>query len=173
VFIGLSPYDNNQQINNFKSQFGVGYACAGNEGGGPEAIAIVIEGQGFFGYPSYSVVCPDKKLNFSVCFPPTPECFDPYFENCSPSTAVEVVDDQNHLSIYPNPASDMVWIDLKLAGEANVQLVNMQGKSIREFHFDNDLKAGLGIDVSGLAKGLYIISVRTKHAVYSRKLQVR
>jgi len=67
----------------------------------------------------------------------------------------------------------MVWVDLKLAGETFVQLVNVQGKSIREFQLDTDQNKVLNIDVSGLVKGLYFISVRTEHAAFNRKLQVR
>lgn len=84
---GLSPQDNNAQINNYKTQYGVTNPCAGTEGGGPEAIDVVIAGQNFLGYPTYCIVCPDRTLYFDVCWPPTASCFDPYIESCVPPLA--------------------------------------------------------------------------------------
>lgn len=88
VFLGLTPYDNNTQINNFKANFGVTHPCAGYQGGSLAAIDVVIDGQNFFGYPTYCVICPDRTLHFSVCFPPTEACFDQYFEGCVPLLSV-------------------------------------------------------------------------------------
>ncbi len=86
---GLSPQDNNAQINNYKAQYGVTNPCAGTEGGGPEAIDVVIAGQNFLGYPTYCIVCPDKTMYFDVCWPPTASCFDPYIESCAPPLAAQ------------------------------------------------------------------------------------
>lgn len=84
LFWGLSPYDNNQQINTYKAQYGITNPCAGTEGGGPAAIDVVIDGQTFYGYPTYCVVCPDRTLYFDICWPPTEACFYPYFDMCVP-----------------------------------------------------------------------------------------
>lgn len=80
--IGLSPSDNNQQINNYKQQHNLTLYAAGTQGGGPAAIDVVISGQTFLGYPTYCVVCPDKTMSFDVCWPPTVPCFDPYIQDC-------------------------------------------------------------------------------------------
>ncbi len=79
---GLTPQDNNAQINAYKQNYGITNPCAGTEGGGPAAINIVNSGQPFIGYPTYIVVCPDKTVHYDVCWPPTVSCFDPYFEDC-------------------------------------------------------------------------------------------
>jgi len=79
---GLTPQDNNAQINNYKQNYGITNPCAGTEGGGPAAINIVNSGQPFIGYPTYVVVCPDRTVHYDVCWPPTVNCFDPYFEDC-------------------------------------------------------------------------------------------
>ena len=84
---GLSPSDNNAQINTYKASYGITNPCAGTEGGGPEAIDITIAGQNFLGYPTYCIVCPDRTLYFDVCWPPTETCFDPYIESCAPALA--------------------------------------------------------------------------------------
>ncbi|MFP4471972.1 MAG: PKD domain-containing protein [Bacteroidales bacterium] len=84
LFWGLSPSDNNQQINTYKAQNGITHPCAGTEGGGPAAKDVVIAGQNFLGYPTYCVVCPDRTLYFDICWPPTEQCFYPYFDMCTP-----------------------------------------------------------------------------------------
>jgi len=84
---GLSPQDNNAQINTYKASYGITNPCAGTEGGGPEAIDITIAGQNMLGYPTYCIVCPDRTLYFDVCWPPTAACFDPIIESCAPALA--------------------------------------------------------------------------------------
>lgn len=79
---GLSPQDNNAQIEAYMATYGITNPCAGTQGGGPAAINIVNSGQPFIGYPTYVVVCPDRTVHYDVCWPPTVSCFDPYFEDC-------------------------------------------------------------------------------------------
>jgi PKD repeat protein len=86
---GLSPSDNNAQIDAYKAQYGISNPCAGTEGGGPGAINTVIAGQPFYGYPTYVVVCPDNTMSFDVCWPPPGAyCFDPYIQDCIDNTLV-------------------------------------------------------------------------------------
>ncbi len=82
---GISPSDNNAQINAYKAAYGIGNPCAGTQGGGPAAIDIVNSGQPFIGYPTYIVICPDKTVYYDVCWPPSVTCFDPYFAQCAPA----------------------------------------------------------------------------------------
>lgn len=96
-FWGLSPSDNNAQINNYKLNFGVGHPCAGTEGGGPAAIQAVTAGQPFLGYPTWIVICPDRTFSFDVCWPPTVTCFDPYFAACAPAMVAGFIADQTEI----------------------------------------------------------------------------
>lgn len=82
---GISPSDNNAQIDAYCAQYGIQNPCAGTEGGGPAAINVVNSGQPFIGYPTYIVVCPDQTVFYDVCWPPALTCFDPFFEECNPS----------------------------------------------------------------------------------------
>lgn len=80
---GLTPTDNNAQINAYKIAQGITNPCAGTEGGGPEAIDVVTTNQNFLGYPTYIVICPDKSMFFDVCWPPSSaSCFDQYIDDC-------------------------------------------------------------------------------------------
>ena len=79
---GLSPSDNNAQIDAFKAAQGITNPCAGTQGGGPAAISIVTDGQNFLGYPTYCIVCPDKSMYFDACYPPSVACFDAVIADC-------------------------------------------------------------------------------------------
>ncbi len=83
VFWGLSPTDNNTKINNYKVAHNVTNPCAGTQGDGPAALNIVKSGQPFNGYPTYCVICPDKTLQFDVCYPPTVPCMIDKIEYCT------------------------------------------------------------------------------------------
>jgi len=48
---GLSPSDGNASIDAYKIAQGITNPCAGTDGGGPDAIDIVIQGQNFIGDP--------------------------------------------------------------------------------------------------------------------------
>ena len=78
---------------------GITNPCAGTEGGAPAAIDIVIDGQNFYGYPTYCVVCPDRTLYFDICWPPTEDCFYPYFEMCTPAIAASFSSDISEVCV--------------------------------------------------------------------------
>jgi len=90
---GVTRYDDNQTINQYKIDVGVSHPCAGSEGYGGNAIDVLIDGQTFYGSPTYVVICPDYKMHFGVCFPPEVQCFDSYITNCQDGlTAIFEVD---------------------------------------------------------------------------------
>lgn len=80
---GLSRYDSNFVIEEFKTQYGVSHPCAGSEGNAGEAIDVLIDGQIYYGTPTYLVICPDYKMHFDICFPPEMECIDSYIQFCN------------------------------------------------------------------------------------------
>lgn len=83
LFWGISPTDNNALIDAYKLAHNITNPCAGTQGGGPQAIDIINTGQNFTGYPTYIVVCPDKNMQYDVCYPPTVNCMLGKIENCA------------------------------------------------------------------------------------------
>lgn len=79
----IARYDDNFMINEFKTLFGVTHPCAGSEGNGGNAIDILIDGQIYYGTPTYIVICPDYKMHFGICSPPTMACLEEYITNCN------------------------------------------------------------------------------------------
>lgn len=167
--IGLTRYDDNQVINDYKAQFGVTNPCAGQEGGAGDAIDIIIEGQPFFGAPTYCVVCPDKKLHFNVCFPPTPECFDDFIISCGATSTEEVENEIANVSIYPNPAVSSFSIQSSRQ-ISNVIIFDLLGAKVMELDARN--QQDFGIDIRDLQPGIYLVEIVTSGGITTQKLAV-
>jgi hypothetical protein len=172
---GLSPYDNNGQINAYKEEFGVTNPCAGTQGGAPAAIQTVIDGQQFYGYPTYCVVCPDKKLHFNVCFPPSVECFDAVVAGCTPSAIGDDVEVDRLVKIYPNPANNYTNIELDLDGEAKIEIINLLGSVVyqRQVQSISGETNVVPLFVGNLPDGLYLLSVKTDIGHITKKLTIK
>jgi hypothetical protein len=169
--IGLTPYDDNQQINAFKAEYGLTNPCAGVEVGGPEAIAVVIDGQPFFGYPTYCVVCPDRKIYFNVCFPPTPGCFDSYIVACGATDVNEVIGQEAEIEVFPNPAKDVLNIQFNGHTARQIRLFNQFGLKVREFDaVDNQHQETLSL--RDLPQGVYFLHIETEASGFTQKISV-
>ena len=74
------------------------------------------------------------------------------------------------ISVYPNPASNVV--NVKASGEImSVALYNTMGQRVR--NVKGDAETTLVIDIDGLAKGHYVISVKTTTQTHNQTLIVR
>lgn len=170
--LGLTPYDDNQVINEYKAQFGVTNPCAGQEGNSGQAIAKIIDGQIFFGYPTYCVVCPDKKLHFNVCFPPTPECFDDFIISCGATSADEIEAGNDEIIIYPNPATDKITVVMNGMYYNTVELYNAMGKKVKTLNMSAQLNS-LSFSVSDLSSGIYFVRVGDESKQITRKISIK
>lgn len=76
------------------------------------------------------------------------------------------------LSLFPNPASKSVIINLKnYSGPVQVEVYDLQGKTLMA-HNLSVVNAGTGLDVSGLCAGLYLVKVANKDGERVVKLVV-
>jgi len=169
--IGLTRYDDNQVIEDFKNQFGLTHPCAGQEGGAGKAIDTIIEGQQYFGTPTYCVICPDKKLHFNVCFPPTPECFDDFIFSCG-ATSTEDISGDNEIAIYPNPASDIFTLNTGNLFAERIEILDMVGKMVKTIEPASAIQ-NLAVPVNELESGMYFIRIETSGGIITKKLSVR
>ncbi len=68
--------------------------------------------------------------------------------------------------LYPNPASDRIWIEYKLdhVEESRLSLWDTQGKLLyQELRTASGKKQKVSLDISGLASGMYFIQVESEH----------
>ncbi len=82
----------------------------------------------------------------------------------------------SNFTIYPNPASDRVWLEWSLEKDADlrISLLNLNGQVLLE---NQTLSLSQGshrshIDISNLPKGMYLVRLSSRKGVVSRKLVV-
>jgi hypothetical protein len=79
-------------------------------------------------------------------------------------------------NVYPNPAQNQLFFDLKLkeaAKNLSISITNTVGQVVKTQNFESVNKAaGLKMDVSDLANGVYIYSIKADGTVYSNKFSI-
>ncbi|MDQ3016415.1 MAG: T9SS type A sorting domain-containing protein [Bacteroidota bacterium] len=87
------------------------------------------------------------------------------FDSVLISAAEDILNDEA-LSIYPNPVSSTLNIDVKVIGDYSVTLYSVLGAKMGTWH--NVQK----IDVKGIAAGTYVVRVDSKQGVGMRRVVV-
>jgi len=86
------------------------------------------------------------------------------FSESAPNSINEISEDE--MSIYPNPATDYIYIDTELNTEAmTYEIRNLQGQIVLSSKVQN-----FSINIANLTKGLYIATIRDKNRVYTQKI---
>ena len=78
--------------------------------------------------------------------------------------------ENNMLTLYPNPASSVVSINVAMEGSVDISIVDMNGRTVYSQNGNDGL---FSVDVSTLAKGAYFVRVVGEQATAIRKLIVR
>ncbi len=76
----------------------------------------------------------------------------------------------NKLSIYPNPANDVLYLKANGTDISKVQMFDLVGK---EVYSNNNSTANLTINLSNVAGGIYILKVLTSEGEYTSKISVK
>lgn len=73
-------------------------------------------------------------------------------------------------SVYPNPSSDFLNIDVKMLGsDIQLQIIDMTGKVVKNTSKLNK-DSGFQVDVSDLNKGIYVIQIKSGDFINSSKI---
>lgn len=173
LFWGISnhSFDTDSAIDQYKAEYGISNPCAGIEGNGPEAHDVVVDGQNFMGWPSYAVICPDRRIYFDPVFPPTVTGFNPYFEQCEAVSVDEFpkVDRMTGAAdIYPNPASSGIHINLGPAWYSNVvvEILNSGGMVLKREALElqpGEMPIRFGVET--LPSGIYLVRIRSDEKI--------
>lgn len=98
----------------------------------------------------------DEYLNLTLI-----ECFLPELNNC-PLVSSVYEEGENYFSIYPNPTSERIFIEMK-KGEINHLEVNLYDASGRlEKHFNVYGEEIISLDIEGVNSGLYFLEIKNK-----------
>ena len=74
------------------------------------------------------------------------------------------------VDVYPNPASDKVFFNSKEKEIEKVQLVDLSGKILYKAEVRNQSGS---IDLSGIAKGVYLVIMSTESDTITKKISVK
>ena len=89
--------------------------------------------------------------------------------NCDTLLAIKDTILDNGLTIYPNPAKDIINIDLPQSFTIeSVSLYTIQGQKLKETGFQNNT-----IDISNLSKGIYILTLKTSNGANFHKTFIK
>ena len=83
------------------------------------------------------------------------------------ATREEINAKDSGIEIYPNPADTFVGVR-NIKGKANYKIYSVDGKLVQSGKLDDQL-----INVAGLIKGMYIISIQDENTIYNSKLLKR
>jgi hypothetical protein len=88
-------------------------------------------------------------------------------------TVVDNVLQESSFTVYPNPATNKISIATKsnLQGETTICIFNMNGAILQHEKFQSQNL--IEMDVSAMAKGIYLLKIQTKAGVESKKLVVQ
>ncbi len=90
--------------------------------------------------------------------------------------SVPEITNENHFSVYPNPADNEINIsfDFQLANYVELNVTNFMGIVVKELFISslsND-KNVLNINLSDLSTGMYIITIKTNSYSESKKISI-
>ena len=71
--------------------------------------------------------------------------------------------------IYPNPASQLLWLHVKDYTNARVEIIDLEGSVIKEINLKSDRER---IDVSSLSTGMYIVRITTDEHYEVQKISI-
>jgi len=95
--------------------------------------------------------------------------------NFDPTIGFDAIEGGDKLAVSPNPANDVLNINLNLSKASNVQIdvIDMNGKVV----FNKNIKANLigykeELSLAGFANGIYTVQVRSANGTSSQKVVV-
>ena len=77
------------------------------------------------------------------------------------------------LSIYPNPATDVINVDADFEGTANVRLISLLGQEVQGFQGELSAGTTLRIPTETLAKGTYLLVVSKDGSTHAEPVVIR
>jgi hypothetical protein len=93
----------------------------------------------------------------------------------SPATSIENIM-LNSLSVYPNPASEILQIDFQsgIESEVFISIIDITGKTVLKNTSElSNMDKHLEIDISNLPKGIYVLRLSVKGDQVVRKFEIR
>ncbi|NNL90823.1 MAG: T9SS type A sorting domain-containing protein, partial [Saprospiraceae bacterium] len=92
------------------------------------------------------------------------------------SVGTEDLTNDLSIDVFPNPATDKVFINLELetvSQAVNVEFINAKGQKVLTKDFANIKSNKLEIPTAHLASGFYNVNIRTEEGLTSKKVMIQ
>ena len=89
-----------------------------------------------------------------------------YTSQCGNTTLTNEQEIENLLTVFPNPSSNLLYLNLTSTKNYSIMIINNLGQSVLEI---KNFSTNEPINISTLAKGLYILKVCTNEKIYTTK----
>ena len=83
------------------------------------------------------------------------------------STGMQLKNKDNNIKIYPNPASDKIFIETGFNDDAQISIYNVLGELVSQTQIKNEK---FEMDISELKKGIYILMITYPQGILKQKL---
>jgi hypothetical protein len=141
------------------------------------AIGSVAGTQNFITDPQYSTYLPTAswrvKTLWSITCNPSKGAYSTSFSNTYKYLAVNAneIASENTVSIYPNPTTGKFVVQCSKYKVKSLAIYNLQGQQMMSAQFNNQTTNEM--DVSSLAKGIYLVKVQGENGVVNKKLVIQ
>jgi hypothetical protein len=78
------------------------------------------------------------------------------------------------LKVYPNPASDVLYLDFGMSNKlaSKITIYNTIGEELIDESRSNSTSATMNIDIKSLKQGIYLLKIEMENSVKMVKFQV-
>ena len=73
------------------------------------------------------------------------------------------------VSVYPNPADEMVWVSVAKPEPFEVKILDISGRLVKSFQF-SELSLTAPVNLTGLGSGIYTLLITEPNGTASVKL---
>lgn len=86
---------------------------------------------------------------------------------CSTTTGISAAKENEEILIYPNPASNQLYVQLNKGSVSTLRISDIKGALLLE---QNVKGTETSVDISSLAKGIYFLQISNSSATYNQKI---
>lgn len=90
------------------------------------------------------------------------------------TVSVPVTVFEQGVKLYPNPATNLAYLSVKLekTSDLQVKIMNALGAQVRSYNFNNVNNEVLNLDLQGLSQGNYVVTVICGNQVVNNRLNI-
>ena len=95
--------------------------------------------------------------------------------NCTTTSTDDLALDASKVNVFPNPANEVVNVELNLAEVADqveIQMVSVTGKVLEIYNYENVKSETYQFNIDNLANGTYFMHIRTSEGTRAQKFSV-